>query len=267
MNLTQICEEVIAVAKKAGAFIRTEAKSFDGSKIEHKGVNDLVSYVDKTAEEQIVAGLRQILPAAGYIAEEGTTQETHDVYNWIIDPLDGTTNFIHSLPIYCVSIALKAHDEIVVGVVYEINKDECFYATKGGGAFLNGNPIQVTKIDSLQESLICTGFPYTDFGKMQTYLQLLGAFMGKSHGVRRLGSAAADLAYVAAGRFEGFFEYNLKPWDVAAGVLLVQEAGGRVSLFSGGGDPVFGKETLATNGLIHDEVCQFIGNYWNDLAK
>jgi myo-inositol-1(or 4)-monophosphatase len=264
MDLVKICDQVVALAKETGAFIRTEGKSFDPSKIEHKGVNDLVSYVDKTAEEQLVAGLRQILPEAGYITEEGTAQEKHAVYNWIIDPLDGTTNFIHGLPIFCVSIALVAHNEPIVGVVYEINLDECFSATQGGGAFLNGQPMRVTTIDQLKNSLICTGYPYTDFGKLQTYLQLLGGFMSKSHGVRRLGSAAADLAYVAAGRLEAFFEYNLKPWDVAAGVLLVREAGGRVSLFNGTGDPVFGPETLATNGLVHDEISQFIGGYWNE---
>ena len=263
MNLTQLCEQVIAITKKTGEFIRIESKSFDHSKIEHKGINDMVSYVDKTAEEQLVAGLQQILPDAGYITEEGTVQEKQEVYNWIIDPLDGTTNFIHGLPVFCISIALMERDQVVLGVVYEINQDECFYATKGGGAFLNGNPLQVTNIKHLRDSLMCTGYPYTDFGLIQVYLQMLGAFMAKSHGVRRLGSAAADLAYVAAGRFEGFFEYNLKPWDVAAGVILVQEAGGRVSMFDGSnGDPVFGKETLATNGLIHDEVCSIIGEYW-----
>jgi myo-inositol-1(or 4)-monophosphatase len=268
MNLTQLCEQVISITKKTGEFIRTESKSFDHSKIEHKGINDLVSYVDKTAEEQLVAGLKEIFPDAGYITEEGTAQEKHDVYNWIIDPLDGTTNFIHGLPVFCISIALMEHGQVVLGVVYEINQDECFYATKGGGAFLNGTRLQVTDIKHLRDSLICTGYPYTDFGLLQIYLQMLGAFMGKSHGVRRLGSAAADLAYVAAGRFEGFFEYNLKPWDVAAGVLLVQEAGGRVSMFDGSnGDPVFGKETLATNGLVHNEICSVIGEYWNGLEK
>jgi len=268
MNLLELCQSVIAITKKTGTFIRTEGQSFDASKIEHKGLNDLVSYVDKTAEEQLVASLKEILPEAGFITEEGTAQEKHEVYNWIIDPLDGTTNFIHGLPVFCISIALLEHNEPILGVVYEINQDECFYATKGGGTFLNGNSLQVSKIEKLQDSLICTGYPYTDFGLLQDYLQLLGAFMGKSHGVRRLGSAAADLAYVAAGRFEGFFEYNLKPWDVAAGVLLVQEAGGRVSLFNGTADnPVFGKETLATNNLVHDEVCHLISIYWGATDK
>jgi myo-inositol-1(or 4)-monophosphatase len=209
MDLSALCPQVIAVAKLAGAFIRQEAASFDRSKIEHKGLNDLVSYVDKQAEVLIVDGLKAIFPDSGFVTEEGTEQVNHETYNWIIDPLDGTTNFIHGVPVYCVSIGLMAGNEVVLGVVYEINQDECFYATKGGGTFLNGRAIKVTDIPELAGSLIVTGFPYTDFGRLPDYLQLLGAFMNKSHGVRRLGSAAADLAYVAAGRFEGFFEYNL----------------------------------------------------------
>jgi myo-inositol-1(or 4)-monophosphatase len=169
---------------------------------------------------------------------------------------------MHGMPVFCVSIGLMEHNEVILGVIYEINKDECFYATKGGGAFLNNKPIKITSVPDLAGSLMITGYPYTDFGRLQDYLQMLGAFMGKSHGVRRLGSAAADLAYVAAGRSEGFFEFNLKPWDVAAGVILVREAGGKVTNFSGAGDPVFGKEILATNGHIHEETMQLILEYW-----
>ena len=194
MNLTELCQQVIDIAKNAGAFIRTEASSFDRSKIEHKGVNDLVSYVDKQAEIIIVEGLRKIMPDSGFITEEGTAQEKHEVYNWVIDPLDGTTNFIHGVPVFCVSIGLVEHDEVILGVVYEINKDECFYATKGGGAFLNNKPISVTDIPDLAGSLMVTGYPYTDFNSLPDYLQMLGDFMGKSHVVRRLGSEADDLA-------------------------------------------------------------------------
>jgi len=267
MNLTELCQQVITIAKNAGAFIRTEADSFDRSKIEHKGLNDMVSYVDKQAEQIIVEGLQKLMPDSGFITEEGTVQEKHAVYNWVIDPLDGTTNFIHGVPVFCVSIGLVKHDEAVLGVVYEINKDECFYATKGNGAFLNNKPISVTDIPELAGSLMVTGYPYTDFGRLPDYLQMLGDFMGKSHGVRRLGSAAADLAYVACGRFEGFFEYNLKPWDVAAGVVIVREAGGRVTDFRGEGEPIFGKELLATNTLIHDETSRLILTYWDKTEK
>lgn len=262
INLPELCQQVVSIAINTGSFIRQEGARFDRSKVEHKGINDLVSYVDKQAEEQIIAGLKEVFPNSGFVAEEGTSQEKHDVYNWIIDPLDGTTNFIHGLPIYCVSIALMERDEVILGVVYEINNDECFYATKGGGAFLNDEPIRVTDIKDVAGSLVITGFPYTYFDRLQDYLQLLGTFMEKSHGIRRLGSAAADLAYVAAGRSEAFFEFNLKPWDVAAGVILVKEAGGMVSEFNGGGDPVFGKEMLATNGHIHNEMSELILARW-----
>lgn len=263
MLLTELCQNVIAITKETGQFIRTEAQSFDRSRIEHKGLNDLVSYVDKQAEEQLVKGLQELLPAAGFITEEGTVTERGVEYNWIIDPLDGTTNFIHGLPLFSISIGLMQGAEIVLGVVYEVSHDECFYATKGGGAFCNGQPIRVSGAANLADSLIVTGYPYTDFGKTDIYLQILKAFMQQSHGVRRLGSAAIDLAYVAKGIFEGFFEFNLNPYDVAAGVILVREAGGSVTMFTeNNGDPVFDREIVATNGRVHAEMLAVIGRHW-----
>ena len=263
MLLTELCQKVISITKETGAFIRTEAQSFDRSRIEHKGLNDLVSYVDKQAEEQLVKGLQQLLPEAGFITEEGTVTERAEEYNWIIDPLDGTTNFIHGLPLFSISIGLMQNSEIVLGVVYEVSHDECFYATKGGGAFCNDKPIRVSGTEKLSGGLIVTGYPYTDFGKTDTYLQILKAFMQQSHGVRRLGSAAIDLAYVAKGIFEGFFEFNLNPYDVAAGVILVREAGGYVTMFSdNNGDPVFDREIVASNGRVHTEMLELIGKYW-----
>ncbi|PSR55249.1 inositol monophosphatase [Adhaeribacter arboris] len=263
MLLSELCQKVIAITKSTGAFIRTEAQSFDRNRIEHKGLNDLVSYVDKQAEEQLVKGLQQLLPEAGFITEEGTVTEKATEYNWIIDPLDGTTNFIHGLPLFSISIALMQHTEIVLGVVYEINRDECFYATKGNGAFCNDRPIRVSGTEKLADALIVTGYPYTDFGKTDIYLQILKSYMQKSHGVRRLGSAAVDLAYVANGIFEGFFEFNLNSYDVAAGVILVKEAGGYVSMFTdNNGNPVFDREIVASNGQVHAEMLQVIGEYW-----
>lgn len=263
MLLTELCQKVISITKETGAFIRTEAQSFDRSRIEHKGLNDLVSYVDKQAEEQLVKGLQQILPEAGFITEEGTVTERAEEYNWIIDPLDGTTNFIHGLPLFSISIGLMQNSEIVLGVVYEVSHDECFYATKGGGAFCNDKPIRVSGTEKLAGGLIVTGYPYTDFGKTDTYLQILKGFMQQSHGVRRLGSAAIDLAYVAKGIFEGFFEFNLNPYDVAAGVILVREAGGYVTMFTDNdGDPVFDREIVASNGHVHTEMLELIGQYW-----
>ncbi|MEJ8802630.1 inositol monophosphatase family protein [Pontibacter sp. H249] len=267
MNLHQLSQNLNILARKVGAFIKHEAENFDRSKVEMKGFNNLVSYVDKQAEEQLVEGLRILLPEAGFITEEETDNTKGDRYNWIVDPLDGTTNFTHGLPAYSVSVGLMDGDEVVLGVVYEPNRDECFWAYKGGGAFCNDKQIKVSEAPALKDSLIATGFPYYDFGLTQLYLQVLGGFMGKSHGVRRYGSAALDLAYVAIGRFEGFFEYNLNAWDVAGGAIIVQEAGGKLSKFTAGGDYVFGREIVASNGHIHQEMLDTIAEHWKSAAS
>jgi myo-inositol-1(or 4)-monophosphatase len=262
MNLKLICEQTIEISKKAGAYIKQEALTFDRSKIEMKGFNDLVSYVDKQAEVQLVKALKKIVPEAGFITEEGTDTTRQERFNWIIDPLDGTTNFTHGLQHYAVSVALMEYNEIILGVIYNPSHDECYYAYKGGGAYLNDAAIQVSDAPALKDSLIATGFPYYDFNLTQQYLQVLGSFMSNSHGVRRIGSAALDLAYVAAGRCEGFFEYNLKPWDVAAGIIIVLEAGGKLSKFTADGDYLFGGEIVASNGNIHQEMIATIAAHW-----
>lgn len=246
-KLQEVLEGVIAVSKEAGAFIRQERSSFTHEKIEHKGFNDLVSYVDKEAEKMIVAALRLLVPEAGFVTEEGTASHKAAVYNWIIDPLDGTTNFIHGLPVFATSIALMQGDAVILGVVYEVNRDECFYAIEGAPAYCNEQQIFVSKTPELSGSLMATGFPYYNFDKMPTYLDIINELMRSTHGLRRMGSAAVDLVYTATGRFEGFFEYNLNPWDVAAGAFIVKQAGGIVSDFSGGNDYVFGREILAAN--------------------
>ena len=263
-DFTQLSFDLAALCRSTALFIRQEAATFDRSKIEHKGVHDLVSYVDQETERKLVDGLRHLLPEAGFITEEGTAgPDSHtEEFTWIIDPLDGTTNFVHGLPVYSISVALLHHKELVIGVVHEVNRDESFRAVRGGGAFCNDLPIRVTDISELNSSLIATGFPYKDFGQMGTYLQVLGAFMNRSHGVRRLGSAAVDLAYVAAGRYEGFFEFNLNSYDVAAGILLVGEAGGHVTQFLEDGDPLFGREIVASNGHLHAEMQQTIREFW-----
>lgn len=250
LNLSELTQAVCIIARKAGAFMANERKSFDESKIENKGLHDLVSYVDKSSEKMIIDELHQLIPQAGFIAEEGTNTTRGERYNWIIDPLDGTTNYIHGLPIYSVSIALMDNKELVVGVVYEVGHDECFYAWKNGGAYLNGTKIKVSTRANLHQALLATGFPYSDFSRIDHYLNFFKWAMTNSRGIRRLGSAAADLAYVACGRFDAFWEYSLKPWDVAAGALLVKEAGGEVSDYYGGDTYLFGSEIMATNGLI-----------------
>lgn len=264
MDLQKIIEDVIQITKDVGYFIRTELNNFDRSFIEYKGKNDLVSYVDKQSEKMLIKALHKVLPEAGFVSEEDTAnhQLSDKEYHWVIDPLDGTTNFLHGLPIFAISIALMQNTEVVAGVVYEINRSECFYAWKDGGAYLDNAKIHVSRTDELSDSLLATGFPYYNFDQMRNYLDILNSFMQNTHGLRRLGSAAVDLAYVACGRFEGFFEYNLKPWDVAAGACIVQEAGGTVTNFSGGDDSIFKGEIVAS-GLIQDQMLEAIQEHWN----
>jgi myo-inositol-1(or 4)-monophosphatase len=253
MNYEKLCEEVITIAKKAGQFIITEAKTFNSSKIEYKGKNDMVSYVDKTAEKMIIEYLSKLLPQSGFIAEE---------FNWIIDPLDGTTNFIHGIPAFAVSIALKQKNELVIGVIYEINQDECFYAWKDSKAYLNGNIISVSDNNDLATSLVATGFPYYDFNRQNAYMNLFTEVMQKCHGLRRIGAASVDLAYTACGRFEAYFEYNLKPWDIAAGLLIVERAGGEYFDFEGGKNALGTCDIIATNGKISSELNQIISSHF-----
>lgn len=262
MNLEQLTLEVIALAKSAGSFIRQESFKFDAASIEYKGLNDMVSYVDKSAEEQIVAGLAALLPQAGFITEEQTINKISEEYNWIVDPLDGTTNFIHGIPSFSVSIALQLGDDLLVGVVYEVNRDECFYAWKDGGAFLNGKPIHVTLNEEFSQSLLATGFPYYNFEKLEKYINVFRELTQVSHGLRRIGSAALDLAYVACGRFDGFFEYNLNSYDIAAGVLLVKEAGGKVTNFGGGKEVFEARELIAGNAFIAPKMLAVISKHF-----
>lgn len=264
MNYELLCSKVIAIARLTGNFIRKESMNFDAAAVEMKGLNDLVSYVDKNAEKQLVRNLVKLIPDAGFITEEETINTTGKVFNWIIDPLDGTTNFIHGLPTYAISIALYEEGQPVIGVVYEINRGEMFSTYKGGAAYLNNKEISVSKRPSLSETLIATGFPYYQFDKQEAYMRLLSEMMRSCHGLRRIGSAATDLAYVACGRFDGFFEYNLNSWDVAAGAYLVQQAGGHILNFSGGGEFIQQREILATNGAIDAEMLAIMAKHFND---
>lgn len=263
MQLDQLCNEVIQVATQAGKYILNERKGFTSGSIEHKGKNDLVSYVDKTAEQQIVAALKVLLPDAGFITEEKTENKTSPDYNWIIDPLDGTTNFIHGVPAYCVSIGLTLANELIMGVIYEPNQQECFYAWKGSKAFMNGKEIQVSSVQKLSDALLATGFPTVKYSRIKPYMEVFEYFMHHTHGLRRWGSAAIDLAYVACGRFEGFYEYGLNPWDVAAGAFIVQQAGGKITDFSRGANFLFGEEIIASNGFIHEEFSKVMADHFN----
>ncbi len=262
MDLQLCLDRVLPLVKDTGSFIRKEAAVFDSSSIEYKGLNDLVSYVDKTAEAMLVEGLSEILPEAGFMAEEGTSVKRSDTYTWIIDPLDGTTNFIHGIPTFAISVALQHKGEIVLGCIYEINRNELFHAVKDGGTFLNGKKVFVSKNKQITNSLLATGFPYYDFKKQEPYMHAFKELMQICHGLRRIGSAAVDLAYVACGRFDAFFEYNLNAWDVAAGIILVKEAGGEVTNFGGGEEVMLEREILATNGLIGHEVIGVLKKYF-----
>jgi myo-inositol-1(or 4)-monophosphatase len=258
MNLENICNQAIELIKHVGIFILEQNKVITAEKVEVKGLHNYVTYVDKTAEEKLISGLSKILPGSGFIVEEQTVDFNNEEFVWIIDPLDGTTNYIHGLAPYAISVALMQKDETLIGIVYEMNLNECFYTWKGQPSLLNGQPIHVSVAKNVKDSLIATGFPYYDYDRMAKFMNSLEFFMRNSHGMRRLGSAAADLAYVAAGRFEAFYEYSLSPWDVAAGAFLVQQAGGKVSDFKGGTNYIFGKEIIATNHHIYNEFLQVV---------
>ncbi|WP_079687031.1 inositol monophosphatase family protein [Ohtaekwangia koreensis] len=265
MNLESIQQDVMSICEEVGEFIEKEGANFDLSRVEQKtSFNNLVSYVDKEAERKLVTALHKIFPQAGFITEEGTVEQSkqHE-YNWIIDPLDGTTNFLHGLPIFSISIGLTRGNDTILGDVYHIIRKECFHAVEGGPAYCNDKIIRVSAVPSLGESLLATGFPYHHSTKKDVYLDIIKEFLEKSHGIRRLGSAAIDLAYVACGRLEGFFEYNLNPWDVAAGTFIVQQAGGKVTDFRGGNNFVFGGELCAGNNFVHSEMLELIQTKWH----
>jgi myo-inositol-1(or 4)-monophosphatase len=267
MELNILCKEIVKIAVEAGAFIRGESGKFDLNRKKIKGLHDFVSYVDTGSERMLVEKLGQLIPEAGFIVEEGTSSKTGDKYCWIIDPLDGTTNFLHGVHPYSISIALKEYDEVVAGVVYEVGGSEIFTAWKDGGAWLNEQRINVSRAGNLSDSLIATGFPYKNFNRLPQYLECLEHFMKSTHGIRRMGSASIDLAYVASGRFEAFFEYGLNHWDVAAGILLIREAGGRVSDFSGNEKNVTGSEIVAANILIHSEFLEIVSKFMQNKCN
>jgi len=264
IDLKNICKEIEKAASETATFIMEESVGFDINRTEKKGFNDFVSYVDKGAEKMLVEKLSCLLPEAGFITEEGTSVKKGLIYSWVIDPLDGTTNFLHGLHPFAISIALMEYDEVIAGVVYEVSGNEIFTAWKDGGAWLNDQPIHVSKAATLADSLIATGFPYSDFDRLEAYMNCFTYFCKHTHGIRRLGSAAIDLAYLACGRFEVFYEYGLHQWDMAAGMLLVREAGGRVSDFSGNEKNLTGEEIVAANSSVYSEILEIVGKFMNN---
>ena len=250
---------LLDATKEAGKII---LKNFNGVfKIDHKeGINNLVTEVDKLAETRIIEVIRKAFPAHSIISEEVGELIKPSDYQWIIDPIDGTVNFAHGIPICCVSIGLMYNGQLLMGAVFNPMMDELFVAEKGQGATLNGQPIKVSVKSNFKTAFLVTGFPYNWPDGAEHPIKVFERLVLEGLPVRRLGSAAIDLCWVACGRFDGFWEYNLQPWDVAAGYLIVQEAGGRVTDFSGKEYDVFDKETLATNGLIHDDMLRVIKN-------
>lgn len=254
INLEKLCQQCLPIMNQTGDFIRQELGKVQNQAIETKSLNSLVSYVDKTAEEILVRQLQKLTPTATFLTEEETIKNQSSTLRWIIDPLDGTTNFLHGIPVFAVSVALEQDGELVLGLVQEVNRQENFYAWKNGGAYLNGNRIQVSSNKTLSDSLLATGFPYYDFSRTAAYLKVLESFMRGTRGIRRMGAAAIDLAFVACGRFDGFFEYGINSWDVAAGIVLIEEAGGRVTDFNLGDKHKSGSEVLASNGHLHRAI-------------
>jgi myo-inositol-1(or 4)-monophosphatase len=253
---TNYLEVAIETAQEAGKILTEELSR--PPQISYKGEVDLVTQADKRSEQAIVARLTKYFPEHSIAAEEGTGKENVSDFRWHVDPLDGTTNFAHGYPCFSVSIALAERDTLLAAVVFNPFYNELFAAARGEGATLNGKKISVSRNATLATSLLCTGFPVHN-RQSSPNLQYYGDFTMASHGVRRDGSAALDLASVAAGRFDAFWEFGLKKWDTAAGVLLVAEAGGRVTDFGGVSYQLGGPLILATNGLIHEEMCLMAG--------
>lgn len=260
IDLESLSAKITDIAKSVGQYIKEESVRFSTGDIEEKGLHDLVSYVDKGAEKIIVDSLLPLIFEAGFITEEETLLKEGQDYTWIIDPLDGTTNFIHGIPTFSVSIGLRFKGELVLGVVYEINRDECFTAWKNGGAFLNGKRINVSSTETFSRSLLSTGFPFRSSSFLDEYLVVLKTLMKNTRGIRRIGSAAVDLAYVACGRFDCFFEFNLQAYDMAAGIILIKEAGGKVIDFQGGDKMLEKGSVIAGNPIMTDLVYVEIKN-------
>jgi myo-inositol-1(or 4)-monophosphatase len=255
-NVTKELEAALSAAKEAGEVLR---KGFGWQhSVRYKGEVDLVTEVDEQAEQVIREILLGAFPAYGMLAEEGGALVGEEDARWIVDPLDGTTNYAHQLPIFCVSIALERSGEVVLGVVHDPIREETYVAERGGGATLNDEPIKVSNTEELIQALIATGFPY-DRAEMPEAIELFGRFTATTQGMRRLGSAALDLCYVASGRLDGYYERGIWPWDLAAGALILEEAGGKVTDYRGGILNLEGREIVASNGALHAAMTKLTG--------
>jgi len=249
-----LCGGVEALALDCGAYLIRAREALQDQHIRFKDKHNLVTHADVECEKMLIQGLTELCPQAAFQTEEGVVDGVSGGLRWIIDPLDGTTNFVHQLPFYSISIALAQDDDLLLGVVYAPCTRDMFSAVRGAGAFLNGVPIRVSAQSKLEDALLATGFPYYRFDRMEEYMASLEQLMRQCRGLRRLGSAALDLAYVACGRFDAYFEHNLQPWDVAAGILLVREAGGVVSGIREGVNPLHGSEIVASCAGLYGQI-------------
>lgn len=259
LDLNRLCARVRTLALEIGEFLKYERKTFAFDRIEEKGKNNFVTYVDKEAERRIVANLRRFLPEAGYITEEGTAGLNGEMYSWVIDPIDGTTNYIHNAAPYCTSIALVKGSEPLLGVVYLPVEDDLYYATKDSPAYLNDEVITVSAFDKLAEAYIGFDTPYINspFGKMPDVWNELY----RKCSMRSKGTAAAEICHVAKGCADGYLHSSLSAWDVAAAMLILRRAGGKITSFNGAENCLFNKDFLATNGLLHEELQAIIKKY------
>ncbi|MEP6645893.1 MAG: inositol monophosphatase family protein [Saprospiraceae bacterium] len=254
MEIRTLLDDVLKVAAEAAAFIHSQAGKVKERDIEIKSHNSLVSYVDKQAEKILVSGLSPLIPGAGFITEEETVSQIKSEYTWILDPLDGTTNFLQQIPCYSVSIGLVHNDQLVLGVVRDVEREETFYAWKGGGAWCNGQRIHVSNRTDVSDAVVATGFPYASRDVLPQLTAVFDYFLKNARGIRRLGSAAIDLAYVACGRFDAYYETTLNAWDIAGGIIIVEEAGGVVTSFSGIHDMLSSGQVIAAPSSIHQKV-------------
>lgn len=254
IDLKKILDQVITLSRDVGSYIRKESVKVSSGDIKEKELNSLVSYVDITAERMLTEKLIHLIPDCGFITEEKTKEQSTKAYTWIIDPLDGTTNYLFSIPHYCISIALQYNNRTVLGLVYDCAKEECFHAIDGQGAFLDAQKLQIQINDKLAQSIFVTGFPYKNNYETKAYLEIIEHWLQSSRGVRRLGSAALDLCYVASGRVSCYYESFLNIWDLAAGALIAKESGAVVSDFSGSSSFLEKGEIIACNPGIYEEV-------------
>ncbi|MFZ1751770.1 MAG: inositol monophosphatase family protein [Saprospiraceae bacterium] len=260
-DLIHISDQALSVVSQAANFIRKHIDQVSADQVIEKGLNSLVSYVDREAEVILVEGLKKILPDSGFITEEEMTEQSQKSLTWIIDPLDGTTNFLHNIPYFSVSVALYDGEKLLLGIVHEVIHNEVFHAINGQGAWLNGQPLSVTHRADFSDVLVGTGFPYKIEHLSDSHMGALKQVLLSTRGIRRFGSAALDLCHVACGRFGAYYEKALNSYDIAAGALIVQEAGGYVSDFKGGEDWLFEGEILAVAPQFKDDMLDVLKSF------